>query len=88
VQKNAPPSKSVPAPQDLVHYRLQPPRSGLHEQSDARERRSRADSQWTINRRRPVIGDVIGHGSTVITAGTLSDTRSRDTIMVWRTNHV
>ncbi len=28
------------------------------EQSDARERRSRADSQWTINRRRPVIGDV------------------------------
>ena len=28
------------------------------EQSDARERRSRADLQWTINRRRPVIGDV------------------------------
>lgn len=28
------------------------------EQSDARERRSRADLQWTINRRRPVIGGV------------------------------
>jgi len=29
------------------------------EQSDARERRSRAELQWTINRRRPVIGDVL-----------------------------
>ena len=29
------------------------------EQADARERRSRADLQWTINRRRPVIGVVI-----------------------------
>jgi len=28
------------------------------EQADARERRSQADLQWKINRRRPVIGDV------------------------------
>jgi len=28
------------------------------EQSDARERRSQAELKWTINRRRPVIGDV------------------------------
>ena len=38
------------------------------EQSDARERRSRADLKLTINRRRPVIGDVLDlkfhHGHT------------------------
>lgn len=29
------------------------------EPADARERRKRADSEWKINRRRPVIGGVI-----------------------------
>jgi hypothetical protein len=31
----------------------------IDEQTDARERRSRVDLQWTIYRRRPVIGDVL-----------------------------
>ncbi len=31
----------------------------IDEQADARERRSRVDLQWTIYRRRPVIGDVL-----------------------------
>ncbi len=30
----------------------------MHEQSDARERRSRAGLKWTASRRRPVIGNV------------------------------
>jgi hypothetical protein len=34
------------------------PRSGLLEQSNAPERRSRACFEWTISRRRRVIGDV------------------------------
>ena len=34
--------------------------TGDDEQSDARERRSRANWQLTVNRRRPVIGDVRG----------------------------
>ena len=34
------------------------PTEKLDEPADRRERRSLADSQWNINRRRPVIGDV------------------------------
>jgi hypothetical protein len=36
------------------------------EQADARERRSRADLHWRMNRRRPVIGDVLSLGDTYL----------------------
>lgn len=51
------------------------------EQSDARERRCRADLKWTIFRRRPVIGDVIWQQGTAMNSEMESaDARSRFTL--------
>jgi hypothetical protein len=49
-------------------------RTASSEQSDARERRSQADQQWKVNRRRPVIGDVtrLEHDLMTRTAGAIS----------------